>query len=1422
MKVQKRMAGSEEPQIPDDRDGADNHSLEKEPSVQQSDLRTLIQSRKEVEKQLNLRLSLVQAIIDGADCAIFSVDTQCCYTSFNKKHARDMLDLYGTSIKAGENLGGFVPVEKDNRKILRLIRQVLAGEPGTVSDYFGDHARSRRFFDLSCHPVRNDAGYITGAAVIATDTTTRKQSERTLAEQEERFRRLADDAPDLLYRQSLPAGRYEYVSPAAQTFTGYPPEEFYKKPGLLYELIHLSGKDAFGRRQELLMNGKIPPAAEFQIVHRNGDVRWGMFRTTLVRDVAGHPIAAEGVVTDITERKNEQLALEETTERVRTIIDRADAGIVLVDAETHVIADANPRALEMIGAPRETVIGSDCHRFICPTEDDRCPVTNPGMQVAASVITADGRSIPVLRTIVPAKISGGNLLIESFIDLSEQKRAEDALQQSIERYRAFIAGSSEGIFRYTADCGIPVTLPADEQITLFLRHGHCTECNGAMAGMSGFEQAEDLAGQALETLIDINDPRMLEYMRTFIRNGYHVTGYETEGRDPAGNTRWYANTMNGVVQDGCVVHLWGVRRDITDQKTAEITLRASEERYRDLVEHATDIICTLSFSGEITSINPAVFPLLGYGPDELIGKNILDIFTPESRQRMQDATEKMRGDARPESVYEVELQAKYGRIIPFEVNIRVRSEGGRGPDIIGIAREISGRKERENILRESEERFRTLVQSVPSVAIQGFRPDYTVTSWNEASTKMFGYTADEAMGKDIRDLLIPAEDWGEVTETCDRMAATGISGPSGEQDFLDRDGTRVPLFVGHAVVKIPGKPPTLFFIGVDLTERKKAEKACKDAEGHLRSVLDLTPYGMFVFELHEDGSLVFASGNQSAHRILMTDWSRFVGKTIEDAFPALAATGLSDAFREVARNGEPFHQDAVDYRSEEIRGVFEIDAVPLAENRMAVFFRDIAERRRAGEELKESENRFRTLIQNSPDIIQILDREKRLIYHSPAFSKILGYPEGSQIGRPLPDLVHPDDRERVAADLEEICNGTNPKIPTEYRMVTADGDYRYGESVGVNLPGVPGVDGIVINTHLVHMRKQAEQALQESEERFRLIFRHANDAMYVFEITSTGMPGKIVDANEAAFRQTGFTKDELVQKNLFELCSRDRSQQSRAIMMDLLTRGEARFETEKIRKDGSFLPVEISARLAKIRDRTYVIAGSRDISQKKREDRALRIANQKLQLMNIAAWHDIQNKVTGLRGYVARSRDLGTDENLKKFIDGEDDVLKVIYRQLQYTRDYQEMAIHPPRWVNLPQVLRTIISFRGIGALKFRMDIIHLELYCDPVIEKVFSHLIENTQKHAKKATEIHISCQETTDGILLIYEDDGIGIPMEKKKDLFIRGAGSENGFSLFFVHDVLEISDMSIRESGEPGKGARFEISVPKGLYRTGKGDT
>ncbi len=171
---------------------------------------------------------------------------------------------------------------------------------------------------------------------------------------------------------------------------------------------------------------------------------------------------------------------------------------------------------------------------------------------------------------------------------------------------------------------------------------------------------------------------------------------------------------------------------------------------------------------------------------------------------------------------------------------------------------------------------------------------------------------------------------------------------------------------------------------------------------------------------------------------------------------------------------------------------------------------------------------------------------------------------------------------------------------------------------------------------------------------------------------------------------------------------------------------------------------------------------------------------------------------------------------MKKFIQSEEEVLKVIHQQLQYTKEYQEMGVHPQEWINIHQTLRMILSLAELGSIQLLIEVGDLEIFCDPVIAKVFSHLMDNTKIHGKKAKSIHISCRETAEGRVLAYEDDGVGIPEEQKKELFMRNVGTTSGFSLFFIHDLLEVSEMTIRETGVPGEGVRFEIGVPHGIYR------
>jgi PAS domain S-box-containing protein len=164
---------------------------------------------------------------------------------------------------------------------------------------------------------------------------------------------------------------------------------------------------------------------------------------------------------DITERERAEKALKASEKRLRTILDSVQAGIMIINAETHVIVDANPSAIEMFGAPREQVIGSVCHNYICPAEEGQCPVTDLGQIVDKServLLTANGKWVPIIKTVVPVRLNGGKHLLESFVDITEQKRAEEALKKAYEELKTLDELKSNIIANVSHELRTPITI----------------------------------------------------------------------------------------------------------------------------------------------------------------------------------------------------------------------------------------------------------------------------------------------------------------------------------------------------------------------------------------------------------------------------------------------------------------------------------------------------------------------------------------------------------------------------------------------------------------------------------------------------------------------------------------------------------------------------------------------------------------------------------------------------------------------------------------------------------------------------------------------------------------------------------------------------------------------------------------------------
>ena len=157
-----------------------------------------------------------------------------------------------------------------------------------------------------------------------------------------------------------------------------------------------------------------------------------------------------------------------------------------------------------------------------------------------------------------------------------------------------------------------------------------------------------------------------------------------------------------------------------------------------------------------------------------------------------------------------------------------------------------------------------------------------------------------------------------------------------------------------------------------------------------------------------------------------------------------------------------------------------------------------------------------------------------------------------------------------------------------------------------------------------------------------------------------------------------------------------------------------------------------------------------------------------------------------------------------------------IKRQIEFTGDYKNMGLEKADWQNVKDSLRQ--SCENVDLKGVYLDIFsnNLEIFADPWLKKVFFNLIDNTLRYAEHVTKITVSFRESENGLDLLFEDNGIGIPFDEKEKIFERGYGKNIGYGLFMVREILAITELTIRETGEPGKGARYEIHVPKRYYR------
>jgi len=212
-----------------------------------------------------------------------------------------------------------------------------------------------------------------------------------------------------------------------------------------------------------------------------------------------------------------------------------------------------------------------------------------------------------------------------------------------------------------------------------------------------------------------------------------------------------------------------------------------------------------------------------------------------------------------------------------------------------------------------------------------------------------------------------------------------------------------------------------------------------------------------------------------------------------------------------------------------------------------------------------------------------------------------------------------------------------------------------------------------------------------------------------------------------------------------------------------------------------------------------------------------RQSDRNMQIFSAISRHDLLNKVAALTGYVELVRAHTDDSTILDYMAKQQVILGTIREQIQFIEDYEKIGVQKPCWQPLAPIIRKAASLLQADTITLTLDGIEdIEIFSDPLLLKVFYNLLDNTLRHGRHITNVKISARKNGDDLVIIYEDDGVGIAAADKEHVFIRGKGKKTGLGLFLIRQILSITGITISETGVAGKGVRFEILVPDVRYR------
>ena len=719
--------------------------------------------------------------------------------------------------------------------------------------------------------------------------------------------------------------------------------------------------------------------------------------------------------------------------------------------------------------------------------------------------------------------------------------------------------------------------------------------------------------------------------------------------------------------------------------------------------------------------------------------------------------------------------------------------------------ELAKTKKAEELLRLSEERYRNLFENAKDVIIL-FDLKGNVTSANKGAEE-YGFNKNEMLGKNMLK-FISKKYWPKLLKDIAKIALGKTA--EGRIEIHTPKGDKVaeyksnPIFSGNRVVGIQT-------ILEDTTEHKKAEETLRESEEKYRNLFESAMDAIVTLDLK--GSITAVNSSVLRFGYEKED---LVGKNILDFVSKEYWPAVVRDFSKVAQ-GEPAKNEVeLAVPTGKILVEYYAGAI-VKENNVAgvqINIRDVTERKKSEELLRESEERFRDLFESIQDPVGIfVGKEGHLIDYNTAFKKSSGYTDEELKGKVFLDFVHSDDRAMV---LEKYrTEYSEDEFPMIYEI---RGVNKKGECIPLELSvSTYKKKGKVIGIEVIHRdlteRKKAEMSLRESQGRFEGLFQGNPEAAAYL-----GPDYRIQDVNPRFEKLFGYSLEEVKGKHINDVVvPDDRREEGETLDRDA-RKGYVYRNTVRRKKDGSLVQVSVSAApIANESGVTGIVAMYKDISDLKSAEKRMDVMNEKLRVVGGLTRHDIRNKLAAVAGsaYLLRKR-FASEPSAIECLESIETAVRESERIFNFALAYEKLGVEQLVYVDAKKILEEAIAmFPDLKGVRIVNDCDGLTLLADSLLRQLFYNLIDNSLKYCQKATQIRIHYEKTHDNELrLAYEDDGIGISKDAKPKLFNEGftTGKGSGHGLYLIRKMMDVYGWTIDETGEPGKGARFTINIPE----------